>query len=94
MLHILVCKALTPWALCQPDIATNPSVLWLALGLRCLVCIGARLVRAREACEVWDRRFRRGCCTFGVSAVKNVVKLGDGIAAFYAYWHAAVRSLA
>ena len=52
--------------------------------------ICGRLVGTREACEVWDRRFGRRCGVLGVSAVEDVIELGDGIAAFDTDWHAAV----
>lgn len=92
MLNIFVRKALAPRTLRQPNIATSDNIfrLGLGVGFRSLLYICGRLVGTREACEVWERRFGRWCGALGVSAVEDVIELGDGVATFDTDWHAAV----
>ena len=86
MLHIFIRKPLTPRTLCQSDIRTDPSNPSPAFIFR-------RLLRAhvglRGAEQVRHGRFGSGCGALVISAVEDVVKLGDWIAAFNANWHAA-----
>ena len=86
MLHIFIRKPLTPRTLCQSDIRTDPSNPSPAFIFR-------RLLRAhvglRGAEQVRHGRFGSGCGALVISAVEDVVKLGDWIAAFNADWHAA-----
>ena len=89
MFHIFIRKPLTPRTLCQPDIRTYPSNSSLAFIFRRLLCAHIRL---RGAEQVRDGRFGSGCGALVVSAVEDVIELGDGIAAFNADWHA-VRML-
>ena len=87
MLHIFVCEPLTPRTLGQSDIRTDPGNSSLAsIFRRRLLCAHIGL---RGAEQVRHRGFGGGCGALVVSAVKDVVKLGDGIAAFNADWHTA-----
>ena len=86
MLHIFIRKPLTPRALCQSDIRTNPSNSSPAFIFRRLLCAHIGL---RGAEQVGHGGFGSGCGALVASAVEDVVELGDGIAAFNADWHAA-----
>ena len=86
MLHIFIRKPLTPRTLRQSDIRTDSSNSGLAFILRRLLCAHIGL---RGAEQVRHGRFGSRCGALVVSAVEDMVKLGDGIAAFNADWHAA-----
>ena len=87
MLHIFIRKPLTPRTLCQSDIRTDPSNSSPAfIFRRRLLCAHIGL---RGAEQVRHGRFGSGCGALVISTMEDVVKLGDGIAAFNANWHAA-----
>ena len=87
MLHIFIRKPLTPRTLCQSDIRADPGNSSLAsIFRRRLLCAH---IGFRGAEQVRHGGFGGGCGALVVSAVKDVVKLGDGIAAFNADWHTA-----
>ena len=86
MLHIFIRKPLTPRTLCQSDIRTDPSNSSPAFILRRLLCAHVSL-RGTE--QVRHGGFGSGCGALMISAMEDMVKLGDGIAAFNADWHAA-----
>ena len=94
MLDVLVREALAPGTLGQPDVPAPSGAGGLGLGvggfgrrgdglLRTPGGVGGGLLVRRR----WDGRSGGSV----LAAVEHVVELGDGIAAFDAYRHRAVR---
>lgn len=92
MLDVFVCKSLAARALRQPDIPASASVLAFEFAFRNILCRWSSSLGVRSTCEVRYGGLRGGRSALVVATMKDVVELGDRVAALDANWHSALAS--